>query len=215
MADYEYSDDGNIHTRYTELMRCTPGQIERVIAEHQNLSPRFKSDNLDFGSLRHEMWQEETDRTGKLPECFGLDWAVSHCEQEFASMVLPGVVLHSRPDAVCADISTLVDYKTLIADNVEQGALTAVIRYKHSKQLPLYAYQLGLHGIRVRRIAYCVEIWNRPELDEFGNVIRPTDTVLGYKTIVRDLTLADMAEVLPWLKQRCALLAATLQPQPV
>lgn len=203
MADYQYSNDGNVHTRYTELMRCTPGQIDRVIAERQNLSQRFRSDTLEFGSDRHEMWKDETDKSGKLPECFGLDWAVSHCEQEFASMVMPGIVLHSRPDAVCADVQALVDYKTLIADNYDSGVLTAVTRYKNSKQLPIYAYQLGLHGIRIRKIAYMVEIWNREQTE-----------ILGYKTITKDLTLADMGEVLPWLKSRVAVLASALEGVP-
>jgi hypothetical protein len=200
MSDYLYSDDGNIHTRYTELVRCTPGQIDRVIEERLNPNKRFKSDKLDFGSDRHEMWEEESKQTHRLPACFGLDWPVSHAEHEFASKVLPGVVLHSRPDAVCADIYTLVDYKTIIADTLAEGSMAAVIRYKYAKQLPVYAYQLGLHGIRIKRIAYLVEVWNRNQ-----------DEILGYKTIIRDLTMAEIAQCLPWIKDRVVTLASAIE----
>lgn len=126
MADYLIAEDGKIHTRYTELTRCTPGQIDRVIDERLGLAAKFKSDKLEFGTDRHDMWETEGKRTSMIPECFGLDWPISHAEQEFASEILPGIVLHSRPDAVCAQIYTLVDYKTLIADSVAEGELLAV-----------------------------------------------------------------------------------------
>lgn len=200
MADYLYAADGKIHTRYTELTRCTPGQIEGVIDERLGLRKRFKSDKLEFGTDRHDMWEEEGKRSGMIPECFGVDWPISHCEQEFASEILPGVVVHSRPDAVCADIYTLVDYKTLIADSLELGELVAVQRYVRSKQLPIYAYQLGLHGIRIKRIAYLVEIWNRDQ-----------DTILGYKTIMKDFKMADVAKAVPWIQERISYLASAIE----
>lgn len=200
MADYLYSEDGKIHTRYTELMKCTPGQIDRVISERLGQTERFKSDKLEFGSDRHEMWEAEGRTTGKIPECFGLDWEISHTEEEFASEILPGIVLHSRPDAVCEAIATLVDYKTLIADSLAMGELTAVARYKNSKQLPLYAYQLGLHGIRIKRIAYLIEIWNREQTE-----------ILGYKHIIKDFKMSDIGPILPWVNDRVSMLAASIE----
>lgn len=199
MSDYLHDDDGKIHTRYTELTRCTPGQIDKVVAERYG-ARKFTSDKLDFGSDRHALWEEETNRTGILPACFGLDWSVSHAEKEFASEVLPGIVLHSRPDAVCADCFTLIDYKTLIADSMAEGEVLAVERYGKSKQLPLYAYQLGLHGIRIKRIAYLIEIWNREQTE-----------ILGYKTLIKDFKMSDIARILPWVKERISYLAVALE----
>lgn len=204
MADYLYAEDGKIHTRYTELMRCTPGQFVRVIDERLGLSNRFKSDKLEFGSDRHEMWEDEGRRTGKIPECFGVDWPISHVEEEFASEILPGVVLHSRPDAVCSGIFTLPDYKTLIADSFALGELVAVQRYKNSKQLPLYAYQAGLHGIRIKRIAYLVEIWNREQTE-----------ILGYKTITKEFKISDIGPILPWVRQRVSMLVSAIEAREV
>ncbi len=200
MADYLYAEDGNIHTRYTELVSCTPGQIDRVIRERLKLSKRFKSDKLDFGTDRHDMWEAEGKKTGKIPACFGLDWPISHVEEEFASEILPGVVLHSRPDAVCAEIFTLVDYKTLIADSLAEGELLAVSRYQNSRQLPLYAFQVGLHGIRIKRIAYLIEIWNREQTE-----------ILGYKIITKPFKMGDVGLALDWAKRRIATLVTAVE----
>lgn len=204
MSDYLYANDGKIHTRYTELMRCTPGQIDRVIAERMGISKKFSSDKLDFGTDRHDMWQKEAEKTGQLPDTFGLDWPVSHVEYEFISEILPGIVLHSRPDALCADVATLVDYKTLIADSYKLGELVAVQRYGKSKQLPLYAYQAGLHGIQIKRIAYLVEIWNREQTE-----------ILGYKNIIKEFKMADIGLILPWVRDRVAMLASAVDTQEV
>lgn len=200
MADYLYSEDGKIHTRYTELTRCTPGQIDRVIDERLGLAKSFKSDNMEFGTDRHDLWEQEARRTGKVPECFGLDWPISHIEQEFASEILPNVVLHSRPDGICEDIATIIDYKTLIADSLGMGELVAVQRYSKSKQLPIYAYQAGLHNIRVKRIAYLVEIWNRAQTE-----------ILGYKIITKEFKMKDIGTVLPWVRERVAMLVSAVE----
>ena len=200
MADYLYAEDGKIHTRYTELVRCTPGQIDRVLAERLDNKRKFTSDRLDFGTDRHEMWEEEGKRTGKLPECFGLDWPVSHAEAEFATELLPGVVVHSRPDAVCAAVQTIVDYKTLCADSIDEGVRAAVKQYAISRQLLFYGFQVGMTGIRIKKIAYLVEIWNKEQ-----------DEILGYHTIVKDLPMAEIAKMLPWVKDRVAMLVAAVE----
>lgn len=200
MADYLIAEDGKVHTRYTELVRCTPGQIDRVLAERLNKDLRFKSDRLDFGTDRHDMWEQESKETGRLPECFGLDWPVSHVEEEFATEVLPGVVVHSRPDAVCGEVQTIVDYKTLCADSLDEGVRSAVKMYSKSRQLPFYGFQVGLHGVRIRKIAYLIEIWNKDQ-----------DEILGYHTIVKDLPMAELAKMLPWVKDRVAMLVAAVE----
>jgi len=200
VSDYLHAEDGKVHTRYTELVRCTVGQIDRVIAERMNKDLKFKSERLDFGTDRHAMWEEEARATGRLPECFGLDWPVSHAEEEFATEILPGVVVHSRPDAVCAPIATIVDYKTLCAETLEQGIKKAVKAYSNSRQLPFYGFQVGLSGIRIRKIAYLIEIWNMEQ-----------DTILGYHTLIKDLPMAEVAKMLPWVKERVSMLVAAVE----
>lgn len=199
MADYTYTEDGKIHTRYSELLRCTPGQIDRVLADRES-GRTLSTDNMADGSLRHEMFEEEAKKTGKLPACFGLDWPVSHIEQEFATELVRGVVVHSRPDTVCADVETVVDYKTVL--DGANGWKANVEGYKHAskqRQLFFYAYQLGLHGIRIRRGAFLCEIWNQAR-----------DTILGYEIVEFPITLNDMRSALAWAKPRVALLQAVL-----
>lgn len=200
MADYLYAEDGKIHTRYTELVRCTAGQIDRVIAERVGDVKKFKSDRLEFGTDRHEMWEDEGKRTGHLPACFGLDWAVSHVESEFATELLPGVIVHSRPDAVCASEATIVDYKTLCASSVGDGIAKAAKMYAKSRQLPFYGFQVGVHGIRIKKIAYLIEIWNEEQ-----------DEILGYHYIVKDLPMAEVAKMLPWIKERVSMLVSAVE----
>jgi rubrerythrin len=146
------------------------------------------------------MWEEESKRTGRLPECFGLDWPVSHVEDEFATEILPDVIVHSRPDAVCADVQTIVDYKTLCADSLDEGVRAAVKMYGKARQLPFYGFQVGLHGIRIRKIAYLIEIWNKEQ-----------DTILGYHVMVKDLPMSDIAKMLPWVQDRVAMLVAAVE----
>lgn len=200
MSDYLYAEDGKIHTRYTELVSCTPGQIERVLAERMKLRKRFTSDRMDFGTDRHAMWEEESKRTGRLPEVFGFDWPVSHAEVEFATELLPGVVVHSRPDAVCADVFTVVDYKTLCADSLDEGIRQAAKMYAKSRQLPFYGFQVGIAAVRIKQIAYLIEVWNRDQ-----------DTILGYHAIVKQLPMSDMAKMLPWVKDRVAMLVSAVE----
>jgi hypothetical protein len=153
------------------------------------------------GTLRHEAFEGESKITGKLPACFGLDWDVTYAEQEFTTELLPGIVVHSRPDAVCAAIETIVDYKTCL-DGIN-GYRANVEGYRHAskqRQLVFYAYQLGLHGIRIRKGIFLCEIWNKDR-----------DTILGYEHVEFPITLKDMADVLMWAKPRIALLASVLE----
>jgi len=203
VSDYQYDPtDGKLHVRYSQLVQCTPGNIDRVIAEINGLS-RVETDDMSFGTLRHEMFAVDASETGKPYRSFKLDWPVSHIEHEFATEILPGVILHSRPDIVCADVGILPDYKTVV-DGV-QGWEHTVKSYSSmakQRQLIVYAFQLGLHGIRIRQGAFLCEVWNRER-----------DTILGYETVLFPITLADMAGVLPWIKMRVALLASVIESE--
>lgn len=206
MADYLHADDGKIHTRYSELIRCTPGQIDRVIWERTHPNARTQTDSMGFGIVRHEMFDEEARVDGRLPRCFGLERSADFIEHEFATEILPGVVVHSRPDVVSLspDLgNAIVDYKTVL--DGRQGWKAIVNSYKHvgkQRQLLFYAFQLGLHGIRITKGMFLCEIWNETR-----------DEIVGYKVIEFPIMLRDIAPVLPWVKDRVALLAAVLEEQ--
>lgn len=196
---YNIENDGKLHTRFTDLIRCTPKQVERVIQENMGTRKRFKNDTLQFGEVRHDMWLEETEETGRIPQCFAdafpeLNLKISHAEKEFATEIYDGIVLHSRPDAVAARDMVLFDYKTQ-----KKGAGGAKI-YKSSKQLPTYAWHLAMHNIRIKRIVYLVEIW---EVDEAGEMV----DIVGYEKFDKVLGLADTHDAKVWVENRCEILA--------
>lgn len=205
MSDYIYADDGKLHTRYSELVRCTPGQIKRVLDERAGRVNRFEGEAMKWGTSRHEMWQEEAEKTGKLPACFGgihptvdLDFV----EKEFATEILPGIVLHSRMDAVALTHRTIFDFKTLVAGSFVEGVGLAFKMYEKSVQLPVYAYQIGLHNHRIVRLVYLVEIWNRERT-----------TILGYQAVEKTIKVADIAKIVPWIHGRASLLSAALEAE--
>lgn len=203
MADYLIADDGKLHTRYSELMRCTPGQIDRVVWERTHPNSRAHTDHMDFGIVRHEMFEEQGRLQGGVPAEFGVDLPLSHFEHEFTTEILPGVVVHSRPDGVAADKNMIIDYKTVV--DGKMGWKKIVESYKHEskqRQLKFYAFQLGLHGIRIRQGAFLCEIWDAPR-----------ENILGYRVVVFPIKLRDIAPVLPWVKDRVALLSTVLEEQ--
>lgn len=204
MTDYIYKNDGKIHTRYSDLLRCTPKSVQRLLDERQNLAKRFESGAMSWGTDRHAMFEEEARRTGKLPEIFELDWAVDHIEAEFTTEILPNMVVHSRPDAVCVAEKAVVDYKTMVADNLHQGKEKAHNNYHNARQLTFYAFQLGMHGIEIRKAVYLVEIWNREQTE-----------ILGYKQVVKPLDLKTISAVLPWIRERLTCLAIAVAEREV
>ncbi len=206
MSDYLYADDGKLHTRYTELTRCTVGQIDRVVAEREGAN-KFSSEDLEWGTDRHEMWAEESKKSGVLPECFfrpDHEYKLEYIEREFATDLLPGVICHSRMDAVSKSAGVVVDYKTIIADHYQEGYDRAWRMYDKFSQLKFYAYQLGLHGIRIKRMVYFIEVWNRQR-----------DMIFGYVVIERKVRMSDLAGQLPWVKSRVAMLAGALKSKAV
>lgn len=200
MSGYDYPEDGRLHVRYSELTRCTPGQIDRVVFERLNpdVTPFENSDMID-GRERHEMFQAESENEGYTPEVFkrelGIYLPVSHVEHQLASEILPGVVLHSTIDAVSEASETIVDYKTICGDPAP---------YRASKQLKLYSYQLALHKIRIKRGLFLIEIW---EKDEAGKRTK----IIGYTKIEQKISLLDMTAAREWAIPRVALLKVALK----
>lgn len=201
MADYLYSDDGRIHTRYSELIRCTPGQIDKVIWERKHPESRAQTQSMGFGIVRHEMFEEEGKLINRVPDYFGLDMPLSSIEEEFATEILPGIVVHSRPDGVSASTNTIIDYKTVL--DGKQGWKSIVDSYKHTakqRQLKFYAFQLGLHGILIKKGMFLCEIWDAER-----------ENILDYKVVEFPIKFTDIAPVLPWVKDRVALLQTVLE----
>lgn len=220
MSDYAYREDGRIHTRYSTLIRCTPGQIDRVIAEMHGAS-RVETEHMSFGTLRHEMLEEEARATGRIPTCFGVKAAADFIEHEFTTELIKGVVVHSRPDAVSAQQQTVWDYKTVVdgkngwQENLKgygwrpkynaQRELVdhTVVPSTKQHQLQFYAYQMGLHGIRITKGTFLCEIWNRER-----------DEILGYEVIEFPITFRNMASIVLWVKGRVALLQTVMAEVP-
>lgn len=201
---YNIKDDGKLHTRYTDLHRATPRQVIDIIREQTGQKKRFESKTLTFGETRHEMWEAEARKTGRIPQCFldafpeynGIE--VTDVEQEFATEIYKNIVLHSRLDSLARKAGIIIDYKTQ-----KKGAGGARI-YKNSKQLPTYAWHLALHNIRIKQVIYLVEIW---EFDENGDPV----SVVGYEKFVKDLGLADTHNMANWVRGRCEVLAEGMQ----
>jgi hypothetical protein len=152
---YNVKNDGKLHSRYTDLVRATPHQVENIIKEQTGEKKRFKNDVLTFGETRHAMFEKETNQTGLLPVVFReafpkyKDLQITHAEEEFATELFkehrdsqPSRRQLQQPHAI------VVDYKTMV-----KGAGGAR-RYKNSKQLIFYAYQLAVHNIRITKYVY-------------------------------------------------------------
>lgn len=208
MAEYNYPKDGKLHCRYSELVKCTPGQVERVVAERINPALRFESESMKFGTERHDMWSAQTLSTGIVPNCFQeieegrFLLPVSHVEHEFVTELASGIVVHSRPDAVSVVDKTIIDYKTVL-DGVN-GYEKNLGHYRTSKQALFYAFQLALHDIHISRVVYLCEIWNEHRTE-----------IVGYRYVERRIKLAETAGMLKWALDRAAMLKAELTLQGV
>lgn len=190
MPGYNYREDGKLHTRYSELKRCTMRQVARVVAEREGQFTPTGSAKMGFGETRHEMWAEESKATGLTPECFGMTMQVDYIEQEFATEVMPNVVLHSRPDAVSLRGKAVIDYKTIQGDPKQ---------FRNSQQLVLYAWQLAIHGITINKLIYMCEIWDSDRT-----------TILDYKNVEIPVTLADVSAARKWVNNRVNILQSAL-----
>lgn len=193
---YNIKKDGKLHTRFTDLLRATPKQVENIIKEQLGTKQRFKNDILSFGEKRHNMFEKESKETGLLPIVFRnafpdyKDLRITHVEEEFATELFDGIVIHSRPDGVAAHDAIVVDYKTMV-----KGAGGAR-RYKSSKQLLFYAFQLAIHNISIKKYVYFVEIWNEDY-----------DEIIGYDLFEKNVGLLDISLMKKWAHDRCEVLA--------
>lgn len=169
MAEYIYPKDGKLHTRWSELVRCTPGQIERVVAERMGHKRPFQNEHMAFGIVRHNRLAREVKKLGKIPPRFNLDLEVNpiNAEREVAVEMFPGVVIHSTPDIF--DNEWIADFKTIILDDKKEENkhyldnledIPNARRYKASKQTAFYAWMLSVYGYQIKDLYYLCEVWN-------------------------------------------------------
>jgi hypothetical protein len=201
MNSYTFSPDDKLHTRYSELVKCTPGQIQRVIDE-RNGRVRVETEEMLFGTARHELWEKESRKTKLSPKCFGHQVPATFIETEFVTEILPGVVVHSRPDLVSIPKQMIIDYKTLKAGSPlkRDWMDKAWKEYSNRNQLAFYAYQLGINDLRIKKLRYSVEVWNTDQTK-----------ILDYINYDQDIGLNEISKIIPWVKDRVAMLKGALK----
>lgn len=220
MKKYKIQNDGKLHTRYSELTQCTDAGIVRVLQLRAGEVNKFSSASTEFGSIRHEMFEEDVAETGNVPEVFTHSeitkeevratgrtpyeyqfligsLPVTHCEQSFATELFPGVVIHFTPDEVAADIQTIIDTKTMIPN--EKGKVQPN-KYLKSNQLKLYALLLRPHGITINKGLFLIEQWDR----EYKEI---TD----YHVVPQKIGLIEMGEAQAWAAKRVDILKAGIE----
>lgn len=196
MADYTYIDDGKIHTRFSELTRCTEKGVVSVVQEKLNLKKRhFGGGILEFGTERHNMFMEEAKKTGEVPQVFqeelGYKGKLDYLEQEFVTEIIPGVVMHSTTDAFNLTTRQIVDYKTV-------SDFGSIQKYKNSKQHLCYALQLLMLGVVPKGAVYLGEIWNKDRDNINSNL-----EIKGYEKCEIEFSTKDIIEFKnTWLKDR-------------
>jgi hypothetical protein len=206
MPAYEYPNDGNIHVRQSDLSRCTPGQIKRLVMEKMGELTPFSSGDTSFGSDRHDMLEEEVRETKRLPKVFLQECAIpAHyknieidmVEQKMVTEIYPGVIFHCTPDAVSSSYGLIADWK--ITTQLAK-------KYASSKQLMVYAYILMLRGISIKEYAFLIERWDKDPVTGEKNHI------LEYDCYIREIFEEDIRDIkINFIKPRIEYLVAAVE----
>lgn len=188
--NYQYPNDNKLHTRFSELSKCTPGQIQRVIDERNGDLAPFENEITYFGEKRHEMFSKYIKENGHLPKQFGLELECKpdQSERHIACEVAPQLVIHGTPDAFGAD--WVIDFKTT----------TKPEAYVNSKQCTFYAWLLGIYGLEIKKVYYLCEVWNLER-----------DKILEYKVHEKEITPEDIEEVKEWALDRARFLYKSIK----
>lgn len=221
MKAYKFDkNDGRLHTRYSELVQCTDSGIVGVLQLRAGLKKKFKTASTEFGSIRHEMFEEDVAETGMVPELFTHkevqkeevratgrvphdyqyligEMKVSHCEQSFATELMPGVVIHFTPDEIAKDDCTIIDTKTMIPN---AAGKVNPNQYLKSKQLKLYAGLLMPHGFTITRGLFLVEQWDRDYKE-----------ITDHHVVPQKIGLKEVGEAQAWAISRIERLQAGIE----
>jgi len=151
----------------------------------------FENNFMRLGTFRHKQWQTESEKTGFLPVCFKeilpnkKNLKVSCAEFVIENEIMPGVVLHSTIDAYLAG-DYVADYKTTSQDaNV----------YGSSQQLIVYAYQLSLQGIDIKRAIFLLEKWDEKR-----------EKIIGYQKNEKKIENWKIEKAKAWIEERVVAL---------
>jgi hypothetical protein len=205
MPTYNYPEDGKLHTRFSELKRCTPGSIDAVIRDRVYPEAKFEgSDSMMRGNLRHEEFNNEILITSRIPSCFGFeeDLEVLGAEKEIVNEIFPNIVLHSTPD--CYGKGWVGDFKTVTVKYDEEGNILRDRKgiYKFTKppmiQTSVYAIQLALEGNPIDRSFYFYEMWGRDA------------NIVDYHIHDAQVTGEDIDGAYDWLRERSNMLVSKL-----
>ena len=190
MATYDYLDNGKLHTRFSELVRCTPGQIERVVLDRLH-GVDHTNEFMSFGTMRHEKFAEYLKAKSELPSVFKLDLKINPgwVEKSYEIEAFDNVVIHFTPD---------VHDKTWIGD-LKTTSRTAE-SYKNNKQITFYAWVLGQMGLDITSAFYFLEFWNRERTG-----------CQGYQVIKNEITPESKAQVKTWAIERIELLYSEIK----
>lgn len=203
---YQYDpNDGSLHTRFSDLVRCTEKSVLGVVRELLYGRKSFSSDILEFGKIRHIMFAAESEKTGRTPEVFkhelDVDYPVDIIEKEFVCTIFPGVVLHSTLDAGYTEDGIIIDYKTgTLKGDEEKARHHFQLTYKRSRQHLTYGLQLLAKGIIPKKALYLGEYWNEERTE-----------LLGYEKVEIPFDINDIVAFKnTWLKERCERLVVAL-----
>ncbi len=205
MPNYSYPEDGMLHTRFSELKRCTPGSIDAVIRDRVYPETVFQgSDSMMRGNIRHQEFNNEILITSRIPACFTCeaDLTVIGAEKEIANEIFPGIVLHSTPD--CYGLGWVGDFKTVTVKYDKEGNILRDKQgiYKFTKppmiQTSVYAVQLALEGNPVDRSFYFYEMWGR------------NADIVDYHIHETPITEEDIGGAYDWLRERSNMLVSKL-----
>lgn len=220
MKQYKIRKDGKLHTRYSELTQCSDAGILRVLQLRAGELKKFTTASTEFGSVRHEMFEEDVAETGLVPEVFTHhevtreevratgktpyeyqfligSMPVSHCEQSFATELFPGVVIHFTPDEIAAELQTIIDTKTMIPN---AAGKVHPNKYLSSIQLKLYALLLRPHGITITKGMFLIEQWTRDYKE-----------ITDYHVVPQKIGIMEMGEAQAWAKERVHRLQAGIE----
>ena len=203
---YNYDEDEAIHTRFSHLVRCTEKSVLGVVREIlYDTKPSFSSNIIEFGKLRHGMWEQESKKTGRTPEVFknelGVDYKIDLIEKEFSCTIFTGVVLHSTLDAGSTDEGVIIDYKTgTLKEDEEKSRHHFQMTYKRSRQHLTYGLQLLAKGVIPKKAIYLGEYWNEDRTE-----------LLGYEKVEIPFDINDIVEFKNgWLRERAERLVVAL-----
>lgn len=200
---YQTRNDGKLHTRYTELMACTEGGMERVLDERFGLKKKLELEAFEFGRARHEDLEHETAVTKKVPEYFEVgELPISHAEQGFAIEAFPGVVIHFTPDLLSQSEGVIGDYKMVREPEAGwDGKFPSLwSMYKDSIQLDFYAWLLTFKKISIKEKLYLGEYWNRDRTE-----------ILHHDFVRRPITVVDKGKARAWAIPRIERLMAGIE----